>query len=71
MSLDLTPRDDPEQDPPERQNVARRSTWVSVLVNLVLTAIQSTATVTRPRTTITTAVTNAAKRPPPRFWGCC
>lgn len=40
MSLDLTPRDDPEQDTPERQNVARRSTWVSVIVNIMLTAIQ-------------------------------
>lgn len=40
MSLDLTPRDDPEQDSPERHVVARRSTLVSVLVNVVLTAAQ-------------------------------
>ena len=38
--LDLTPHDDPEQDTPERQAVARRSTWVSVIVNVVLTAVQ-------------------------------
>ncbi len=38
--LDLTPQDDPEQDTPERHRVAKRSTIVSVLVNLVLTAVQ-------------------------------
>jgi cation diffusion facilitator family transporter len=42
MSLDLTPHDDPEQDSPERQTVARRSTLVSVVVNLVLTTLQVT-----------------------------
>lgn len=40
MALDLTPRDDPEQDTPERHAVARRSTLVSVVVNLVLTVLQ-------------------------------
>jgi cation diffusion facilitator family transporter len=38
--MDLTPQDDPEQDTPERHAVAKRSTLVSVFVNLVLTAIQ-------------------------------
>ena len=38
--LDLTPRDDPEQDTPERHKVAQRSTLVSVVVNLVLTTVQ-------------------------------
>jgi len=40
LELDLTPQDDPEQDTPERHEVARRSTLVSVVVNLVLTAVQ-------------------------------
>ncbi len=40
MELDLSPQDDPEQDTPERHEVARRSTLVSVVVNLVLTAVQ-------------------------------
>jgi cation diffusion facilitator family transporter len=40
MALDLTPQDDPEQDTPERHAVAKRSTLVSVAVNLVLTAVQ-------------------------------
>jgi cation diffusion facilitator family transporter len=40
MAVDLTPRDDPEQDTPERHAVARRSTYVSVVVNLVLTVLQ-------------------------------
>lgn len=39
-NLDLTPQDDPEQDTPERHVVAKRSTLVSVGVNLVLTAVQ-------------------------------
>lgn len=38
--MDLTPQDDPEQDTPERHAVARRSTLVSVVVNLVLTTVQ-------------------------------
>ncbi|MDE2434048.1 MAG: cation transporter [Burkholderiales bacterium] len=38
--LDLTPHDDPEQETPERQKVAQRSTLVSVVVNLVLTTVQ-------------------------------
>ena len=38
--MDLLPLDDPEQDSPQRHEAARRSTWVSVLVNLVLTAVQ-------------------------------
>jgi cation diffusion facilitator family transporter len=38
--MDLTPQDDPEQDTPERHEVAKRSTLVSVVVNLVLTAVQ-------------------------------
>lgn len=40
MALDLTPQDDPEQDTPERHVVAKRSTLVSVAVNLVLTTVQ-------------------------------
>jgi cation diffusion facilitator family transporter len=40
MALDLTPQDDPEQDTPERHAVAQRSTLVSVVVNLLLTAVQ-------------------------------
>jgi len=40
MSLDLSPRDDPEQDSPQRHQVARRSTLVSVVVNLVLSFVQ-------------------------------
>ncbi len=40
MAMDLTPQDDPEQDTPERHAVARRSTLVSVVVNLVLTTVQ-------------------------------
>ena len=40
MNLDLEPRDDPEQDTPERHQVAQRSTLVSVAVNLVLTTVQ-------------------------------
>jgi cation diffusion facilitator family transporter len=40
MPIDLTPLDDPEQDTPERHAVAQRSTLVSVVVNLVLTALQ-------------------------------
>lgn len=40
MSLDLAPHDDPEQDTPERHQVAQRSTLVSVVVNLVLTTVQ-------------------------------
>lgn len=40
MNLDLEPRDDPEQDTPERHRVAQRSTLVSVAVNLVLTTVQ-------------------------------
>lgn len=40
MALDLTPQDDPEQDTPERHAVAKRSTLVSVVVNLVLTTVQ-------------------------------
>ena len=40
MPLDLTPRDDSEHDSPERHRVARQSTLVSVVVNLVLTAVQ-------------------------------
>ncbi len=39
-SADLIPQDDPEQDTPERHAVAKRSTLVSVAVNLVLTAVQ-------------------------------
>ena len=42
MAIDLDPRDDPEQDSPERHQVAQRSTLVSVVVNLVLTAVQVT-----------------------------
>jgi cation diffusion facilitator family transporter len=38
--MHLTPQDDPEQDTPQRHEVARRSTLVSVLVNLALTAVQ-------------------------------
>ncbi|WP_374318571.1 cation diffusion facilitator family transporter [Aquabacterium sp.] len=38
--MDLTPRDDPEQDSPERQAAATKSTLVSVGVNLVLTTAQ-------------------------------
>jgi cation diffusion facilitator family transporter len=38
--MHLTPQDDPEQDSPQRHEVARRSTLVSVLVNLALTAVQ-------------------------------
>src|SRR3990167_4283861 len=38
--MDFSPQDDPEQDSPERHAVAERSTWVSVVVNLVLTALQ-------------------------------
>ena len=38
--MDLTPQDNPEHDTPERHVVARRSTLVSVVVNLVLTALQ-------------------------------
>ncbi|MES2092108.1 MAG: cation diffusion facilitator family transporter [Pseudomonadota bacterium] len=38
--MDLTPLDDPEQDTPQRHQAARRSTWVSVVVNVVLTCIQ-------------------------------
>ncbi|MFZ4551894.1 MAG: cation diffusion facilitator family transporter [Aquabacterium sp.] len=34
------PQDDPEQDTPERHQVAKRSTLVSVVVNLFLTAVQ-------------------------------
>lgn len=40
MALDLTLQDDPEQDTPERHAVAKRSTLVSVVVNLVLTTVQ-------------------------------
>jgi cation diffusion facilitator family transporter len=40
MSIDLIPQDDPEQDTPERHAVAKRSTLVSVAVNLVLTTVQ-------------------------------
>jgi len=40
MAIDLTPQDDPEQDTPERHAVAKRSTLVSVVVNLVLTTVQ-------------------------------
>jgi cation diffusion facilitator family transporter len=40
MSIDLSPQDDPEQDTPERHAVAKRSTLVSVAVNLVLTCVQ-------------------------------
>lgn len=40
MAIDLDPRDDPEQDSPERHQVAQRSTLVSVAVNLVLTTVQ-------------------------------
>lgn len=40
MALDLTPQDDPEQDTPERHAVAKQSTLVSVVVNLVLTTVQ-------------------------------
>ena len=42
MAIDLGPRDDPEQDSPERHQVAQRSTLVSVAVNLVLTTVQVT-----------------------------
>jgi cation diffusion facilitator family transporter len=38
--MDLTPQDDPEQDTPERHAVAKRSTLVSVVVNLFLTTLQ-------------------------------
>lgn len=38
--MHLTPQDDPEQDTPQRHEVARRSTLVSVMVNLVLTGVQ-------------------------------
>ncbi len=38
--MDFTPLDDPEQDTPQRHDAARRSTWVSVIVNVVLTAVQ-------------------------------
>lgn len=40
--MDLTPQDNPEHDTPERHAVARRSTLVSVVVNVVLTALQVT-----------------------------
>jgi cation diffusion facilitator family transporter len=40
LELDLSPHEDPEQDNPERHAVARRSTLVSVAVNLVLTTVQ-------------------------------
>jgi cation diffusion facilitator family transporter len=40
LNIDLAPQDDPEQDTPERHEVARRSTLVSVAVNLVLTLVQ-------------------------------
>ncbi|MDO9235648.1 MAG: cation diffusion facilitator family transporter [Aquabacterium sp.] len=40
MNIDITPQDDPEQDTPERHAVAKRSTLVSVAVNLVLTTVQ-------------------------------
>ncbi len=39
-ALNLTPKDDPEQDSPERHTVAKRSTLVSVVVNLGLTIVQ-------------------------------
>ncbi len=42
MSPDFDPHDDPEQDSPERHIVARRSTLVSVAVNVVLSAVQIT-----------------------------
>ena len=32
--------DSEEEDPPERHRVAQRTTWVSVVVNLILTALQ-------------------------------
>jgi cation diffusion facilitator family transporter len=40
MHMDLSPQDDPEQDTPERHLVAKRSTLVSVAVNLMLTTVQ-------------------------------
>lgn len=40
MALELAPRDDPEQDSPERHQVAKRSTLVSVAVNVALTIVQ-------------------------------
>jgi len=38
--MDLTPRDDPEQDSPAKQAAATKSTLVSVMVNLLLTTAQ-------------------------------
>lgn len=44
MAADLPPLDDPEAvDPEVRQHVARRSTLVSVVVNIVLTVLQLAA----------------------------
>lgn len=44
MAADLPPLDDPESvDPALRQSVARRSTMVSVVVNIVLTVLQLAA----------------------------
>lgn len=44
MAVDLPPLDDPEAvDPALRQRVARRSTMVSVVVNIVLTGLQLAA----------------------------
>lgn len=40
MVMQNLPQDDPEQDTPERHQVAKRSTLVSVVVNLFLTAVQ-------------------------------
>ncbi|KPF66988.1 cobalt transporter [beta proteobacterium AAP99] len=43
MPLPALPDDDPEIDPSVRQAAAQRSTWVSVVVNLLLSAGQLTA----------------------------
>ncbi len=40
MVMQNLPQDDPEQDTPARHQVAKRSTLVSVVVNLFLTAVQ-------------------------------
>lgn len=41
MAAELPPFDDPEAvDPEQRRRVAHRSTWVSVVVNIVLTVLQ-------------------------------
>ena len=57
--------DDPEDTqytPAERARAASRSTWVSVVVNVVLTTLQ---------TKITPTGTNVLRPPPHWRWVCC